>query len=64
MTITLKTSEKTKNMMIDFYNDLKREKTPQYAVFQAVDGSAATGHSVKVGTIKEIRKGGINYDDS
>ena len=38
MTITLKTSEKTKNMMIDFYNDLKREKTPQYAVFQAVDG--------------------------
>lgn len=37
---------------------------PQVDVFQAVDGSAATGHSVKVGTIKEIRKGGINYDDS
>lgn len=36
----------------------------QVDVFQAVDGGAATGHSVKVGTIKEIRKGGINYDDS
>ena len=38
MTITLKTSDKTKEMMLEFYEDLKREKTPQYAVFQAVDG--------------------------
>lgn len=38
MVITLKTCEKTKNMMIDFYQDLKREKTPQYALFQADDG--------------------------
>ena len=38
MTITVKTSEKTRNMMTDFYEDLKREKTPPYAIFQAVDG--------------------------
>ena len=38
MTITVKTSEKTRNMMTDFYKDLKREKTPPYAIFQAVDG--------------------------
>ena len=38
MTITVKTSEKTKDMMKEYYEDLKREKTPPYAVFQAVDG--------------------------
>ena len=38
MTITLKTSEKTRDMMLEFYEDLKREKTPQYSIFQAVDG--------------------------
>lgn len=38
MTITLKVSEKTKEQMIEFFDDLKREKTPQYAVFQAQDG--------------------------
>lgn len=38
MTITLKTSSKTKEMMQDFYKDSKRENTPQYALFQAVDG--------------------------
>lgn len=38
MTITLKTSKKTQEMMNDFFCDLKREKTPPYAVFQAVDG--------------------------
>lgn len=37
MTITLKVSENTKNEMIDFFNDTKREKTPPYAVFQADD---------------------------
>ena len=38
MTITIKASEKTKEMMTEYYEDLKREKTPQYAIFQAVDG--------------------------
>ena len=38
MTITVKTCEETRKMMTEFYEDLKREKTPQYAVFQAVDG--------------------------
>ena len=37
-TITLKVSDKTKEQMIDFFDDLKREKTPPYAVFQAQDG--------------------------
>ncbi len=38
MTITVKITEKTKEMMIDFYKDHLRPKTPQYAVFQAEDG--------------------------
>ena len=38
VTITLKVSEKTKDMMIDFFNDLKKPITPPYAVFQAKDG--------------------------
>lgn len=37
-TITLKVSEKTKEQMLDFFNDLKRPKTPPYAIFQAQDG--------------------------
>lgn len=37
-TITLKVCEETKRQMIDFFADLKREKTPPYAVFQAKDG--------------------------
>ena len=37
-TITLKVSDKTKEQMIEYFNDLKREKTPPYAVFQAQDG--------------------------
>ncbi len=37
-TITLKVSDKTKEQMIEFFNDLKREKTPPYAIFQAQDG--------------------------
>jgi len=40
MTITFKTSNKTKQMLEEFYEDLKREKTPPYAVFQAVDGDS------------------------
>lgn len=38
MVITLKCSNKTKEMMTEFYLDTKREKTPQYAIFQADDG--------------------------
>lgn len=38
MVITLKTCKKTQMMMDEFYNDLKRIKTPQYALFQADDG--------------------------
>jgi len=38
MVITLKCSNKTKEMMNEFYLDMKRPKTPQYALFQADDG--------------------------
>ena len=38
MVITLKTCKKTGDMMKEFYADMKREKTPQYAEFQADDG--------------------------
>ena len=38
MTITVKVCEKTKKQMIEFFEDLKREKTPDYAIFQADDG--------------------------
>lgn len=37
-TITLKVSETTKKQMLEFFEDLKRDKTPPYAVFQAQDG--------------------------
>ena len=37
MVITLKTCEKTRNMMLEFYEEMRREKTPQYALFQADD---------------------------
>ena len=37
-TITLKVGDVTKEKMIDFFQDLKREKTPPYAIFQAKDG--------------------------
>ena len=38
MVITLKTCEKTKEMMQEFYEEMRRPKTPQYALFQADDG--------------------------
>ena len=38
MTISFKVSDDTKNKLIEFYNDLKREDTPPYAIFQAKDG--------------------------
>lgn len=37
MTITLKISENTKQKMIEYFEDKKRDKTPAYAVFQAND---------------------------
>ena len=37
-TITLKVSDDTKKQMVDYFEDLKRIKTPPYAVFQADDG--------------------------
>lgn len=38
ITKTLVVSDKTKKMMIDYFSEFKRDKTPQYAVFQADDG--------------------------
>ncbi len=38
MVITLKTCKKTGDMMKEFYEEMKREKTPQYSEFQADDG--------------------------
>lgn len=38
ITKVLNVGEKTKEMMIDYFNDIKREKTPPYAIFQANDG--------------------------
>ena len=38
MTITVKITEETKKAMDEFYKDLVRSKTPQYALFQADDG--------------------------
>jgi len=35
MTITLKISDNTKEKMIEYFEDKKREKTPDYAIFQA-----------------------------
>ena len=35
MTISFKVSEATKNEMIEHFKDLRRDKTPAYAIFQA-----------------------------
>lgn len=40
ITITLKVTDKTKDQMIEYFNDYKREKTPPYALFQADDGDS------------------------
>ena len=37
-TITLKVTDKTREQMLEYFEDLKRDKTPPYAVFQAQDG--------------------------
>ena len=38
ITKTLVVGEKTKEMMVDYFEEFKRDKTPPYAVFQADDG--------------------------
>jgi len=38
ITKVLVVSDKTKEMMIDYFSEYKREKTPQYAILQADDG--------------------------
>jgi len=38
ITKVLVVSDKTRDMMIDYFSDFKREKTPQYAILQADDG--------------------------
>ncbi len=38
MIIVYKISDNTKEKMIDYYKDLRRDKTPDYAVFQAEEG--------------------------
>lgn len=38
ITKVLNVGEKTKEMMIEYFDELKREKTPPYALFQADDG--------------------------
>ena len=37
MTIVFKISDNLKNKVIEYYKDLRRKKTPPYAVFQAVE---------------------------
>ena len=38
ITKVLMVSDKTRDMMVDYFEEFKREKTPQYALFQADDG--------------------------
>ena len=38
ITKVLNVGDKTKEMMVEYFEDLKREKTPPYALFQADDG--------------------------
>ena len=38
MTIVFKISDNIKPKMIKYYEDLKRDKTPPYAIFQAEEG--------------------------
>ena len=38
ITKVLVVSDKTKEMMVDYFSEFKREKTPPYAILQADDG--------------------------
>jgi len=38
ITKVLNVGDKTKDMMVEYFNDFKREKTPPYAILQADDG--------------------------
>lgn len=40
MTISFKVSDETKEKLNEFYEDLRRDKTPAYALFQAQDGES------------------------
>ena len=40
ITKVLTVSDKTKEMMIEYFDEFKRDKTPQYAIFQANDGDS------------------------
>ncbi len=40
ITKVLKVSDKTKEQMNEYYEEFKREKTPPYAIFQAIDGES------------------------
>ena len=80
MTITVKITEKTKEMMEEFYKDLARPKTPQYACFQAQDGDTVvtlyeSGKAVFQGKdadlaseywieTEKINAGSVNYTNS
>ena len=36
ITKVLVVSDKTKEMMVDYFSEFKRDKTPQYAILQAI----------------------------
>lgn len=59
MTITLKVSENTKQKMIEYFEDKKRPKTPDYAIFQADEADTVvtlynSGKAVFQGTSADI----------
>ena len=59
MTIAFKVSDETKEKMIEYYQDLKREKTPPYAIFQADEADTVitlyeSGKVVFQGTCADI----------
>lgn len=59
MTITLKVSDNTKEKMVAYFEDKKREKTPPYAVFQAMEADTVitlyeSGKAVFQGTSADI----------
>ena len=51
ITKTLVVSEKTKEMMVDYFTEFKRDKTPQYAIFQADDGDTVVRQYFKEGML-------------
>ena len=43
MTIVFKVSDNVKEKMIKYYQDLRRDKTPPYAIFQAMEADTIIG---------------------